>query len=144
MQQLTGIFDLTWLENIQDAFLSSAKFVGIDRQKTACQRESCHQLLINGRSCIRRYRNHIMIWFQMDYVAEFQTIWIAVTRTVKFVLHVKARTLKTGLHCVTVCRRFRGITTGSEFPSLYHSVRQISQCHHTDLCPAPVIVTCER
>ena len=28
-QQLTGIFYLTWLENKQDAFLSSAKFVGV-------------------------------------------------------------------------------------------------------------------
>ena len=35
MQKLTGIFYLTWLENKQDAFLSSAKFVGIDKRRHA-------------------------------------------------------------------------------------------------------------
>ena len=30
----------------------------------------------------------------MDYKAEFETIQVAVTRTVKYVLHIKAPTLK--------------------------------------------------
>ena len=40
------------------------------------------------------------------------------------------------------CLQFPGVTsqtTGSKFPSLYHSVRQIPQRHHTDLCHAPLI-----
>jgi len=39
-----------------------------------------------------------------------------------------------------MCCRFRGITTGPEFPSLYHSICQIPQRHHADLCPAALIV----
>ena len=42
------------------------------------------------------------------------------------------------------CRRqFRGVTmvtTGSKFPSLYDSVRQIPYRHDTNLCPVPLIV----
>jgi len=46
----------------------------------------------------------------------------------------------------TLCRQFRGIATGSEFaefPSLYHSICQIPQCHHTNLYHAPLIVILE-
>ena len=31
------------------------------------------------------------------------------------------------------------VTTGSKFPSLYDSVRQIPQRHDTNLCPAPLM-----
>jgi len=37
-------------------------------------------------------------------------------------------------------RQFRDITTSSKFASLYHVARQISQRHHTNLFPAPLIL----
>ena len=47
MQQLTGIFDSTWLGNKRDAFLSSAKFVEIVGipSETACQ-QNVHKLVL--------------------------------------------------------------------------------------------------
>ena len=39
---------------------------------------------------------------------------------------------------------FRDMTTGYEFSSLYHSVRQIPQDHHTNLCPSTLVLNLQK
>jgi len=68
--------------------------------------------------------------------------WIAITEFGLGLLHTFVTFQPVIALQSVVAHRFH--RTGSEFQSLYHSVRQIPQHHYTNLCPAPLTVILQK
>jgi len=75
MQQLTGIFYLTWLENKQDTFLSSAKLVGIDkRHQWKCVKQLViRTVVVSYGARYHAYTRDVLYENGVDFVTQ----WIA-------------------------------------------------------------------
>ena len=83
-----------------------------------------------------RFRNIVdwVVIIEFDY---------GLLHTFRDVLAARYSLVKVGLDCVvsvSVEPVVTMVTTGSKFPSLYDSIRQIPQRHDTNLCPAPLVV----